>query len=356
MDREATATEHKSATVMMKAVRFHEYGGPEVLNYEEAPKPELKFGEALVRVKAASINHIDLWAQKGIYYRPSLPHIPGSDAAGIVEEVKDSDSSLVGRRVIVYPTLACFHCKFCIEGNHNLCTSYKTLGAHVDGSYAECIAVPIKNLIGMPDRLKFEEAAAIPLTFTTAYHMLVDRAKVQPNETVLVLGAGAGVGVAAIRIASFLGAKVIATSSTEEKLRKAHRIGAELTVNYAEEGWADEVMRATNNKGVDVVIDHVGAATFAKGINCLAKNGRLVTCGVTTGNEATINIREIFMSQRSILGSVSGTMRDFLAVTKLAAEGKIKPVLDSVYRLRDARKAQERLLSRESFGKIVLVP
>ena len=356
MEKEAIETKQQSGNAIMKAVRFHEYGGPEVLSYEEAPKPELKFGEALVKVKAASVNHIDLWAQKGIYYQPSLPHIPGSDVAGIVEEVKDGDTSLTGRKVIAYPTLACFHCKFCIEGNHNLCTSYKTLGVHVNGSYSEYVAVPVKNLVAIPERLKFEEAAAMPLTFTTAYHMLVDRAKVQPNETVLVLGAGAGVGVAAIRIASFLGAKVIATSSTEEKLRKAQKIGAELAINYTHEGWMDEVMQATNNKGVDVVIDHTGAATFAKGIKCLAKNGRLVTCGVTTGNEATINIREIFMSQRSILGSVSGTMRDFLAVTRLAAEGKIKPVIDSAYSLKDAGKAQERLLSRESFGKIVLVP
>ncbi len=353
---EATEVRQQATASTMKAVRFHEYGGPEVLNYEEAPKPSLNFGEALVRVKAASINHLDLWVEKGGYYKTALPHIPGTDAAGVVEEVKDGDSSLVGRKVMAYPIMACFHCKYCIEGSHNLCTSYRTLGAQLDGSYSEYIAVPVKNLIGIPDRLKFEEAAAMPLTFTTAHHMLVDRAKVHPNETVLVLGAGAGVGVAAIQIASFLGAKVIATSSTEEKLRKAERIGAELAINYAEEGWTDEVMQATNNKGVDVVIDHVGAATFAKSMKCLAKNGRLVTCGVTTGSEATINIRELFMSQRSILGSVTGTMKDFLAITKMAAEGKIKPVIDSVYRLKDARKAQERLLSRQSFGKIVLVP
>lgn len=352
-----TQAEAKSASKeKMKAVRFYEFGGPEVLSYEEVPKPATCFGEALVTVKAASINHIDLWVEKGSYYKPSLPHIPGSDAAGVVEEVKDGDPSLAGRKVMVYPVLACFHCRFCIEGNHNLCTNYKTLGAQIDGSYAEYITVPIKNLISIPERLKFEEAAALPLTFTTAYHMLVDRAKVQPNETVLVLGAGAGVGVAAIQLASFLGTNVIATSSNDEKLRKAERIGADTAINYTEDNWVDEVMMATNNKGVDVVIDYIGTDTFAKGIKCLAKNGRLVTCGVTSGNEATLNIREVFMSQRSVLGSVAGTMRDFLAVTRLAAEGKIKPVIDSVYRLKDAKKAQERLLSRESFGKIVLVP
>lgn len=356
MEKEATETTGKSAFDTMKAVRFHEFGGPEVLSYEEAPKPKHGFGEALVRVKAASINHIDLWVEKGTYYKPELPHIPGSDAAGIVEEVKDGDPALIGRKVMAYPTLACFHCKFCIEGSHNLCNNYRTLGAHVDGSYSEYVTVPVKNLIAIPERLKFEEAAAIPLTFTTAYHMLVDRAKIQPNETVLVLGAGAGVGVAAIQIASLYGAKVIATSSSEEKLRKAGRIGADVTVNYTEDSWTEEVMLATNNKGVDVVIDHVGAATLAKGVKCLAKNGRLVTCGVTSGNEAMLNIRELFMGQRSILGSVSGTMKDFLSITKMAAEGKIKPVLDSIYRLKDARKAQERLLSRESFGKIILVP
>ncbi len=340
----------------MKAMRFHEFGGPEVLCYEDVPKPVPEFGQALVRVKAASINHIDIWAEKGVYYKPSLPHIPGSDAAGVVEEVNAGDESFIGGKVIVYPTLACFHCRLCIEGSHNLCANRKTLGAHVNGSYSEYIAVPIKNLMRMPETLKFEEAAALPLTFTTAYHMLIDRAKLQPHETVLVLGAGSGVGSAAIQIASLLGANVIATSSTEEKLRKAQRIGADAAINYTEENWVDEVMRATNNKGVDVVIDHIGAATFAKGIKCLAKNGRLVTCGVTSGNEATIDIRELFSSQRSILGSVQGTMKDFIAVAKLAADGKIKPLLDSVYQLRDAKKAQERLLSRQSFGKIVLVP
>ena len=341
---------------MMKATRFHEFGGPEVLSYEDVPRPAPDLGEALIKVKAAAINRIDIWMEKGAFYKPALPHIPGSDVAGVVEAVKDGDESLIGRKVIAYPVLACFHCRFCVEGNHNLCSNYKTLGAHTDGSYAEYVNVPIKNLMRMPANMDFDEAAAIPLTFTTAYHMLVDRAKLQPHETVLVLGAGSGVGSAAIQIASLLGANVIATSSTEEKLRKAQRIGADAAINYTEENWVDEVMLATNNKGVDVVIDHVGAATFGKSIKCLAKNGRLVSCGVTSGNEATISIRELFTAQRSILGSVQGTMKDFIAVAKLAAEGKIKPLLDSVYPLRDARKAQERLLSRQSFGKIVLVP
>ncbi|MBI2143680.1 zinc-binding dehydrogenase [Candidatus Woesearchaeota archaeon] len=340
----------------MKAVRFHEFGGPEVLCYEDVSKPVPAFGEALVRVKAASVNRIDIWVEKGNYYKPSLPHIPGADAAGVVEDVNAGDASFVGRKVIIYPTVACFHCRFCIEGSHNLCATYRTLGAQVDGTYAEYVTVPIKNLMRMPENLKFEEAAALPLTFTTAYHMLVDRAKAQPNETVLVLGAGSGVGVASIQIAELLGAKVIATSSSEEKLRKAQRIGADVVINYSEEDWIDEVLAATKNKGVDVVIDPVGAATFAKSVKCLARNGRLVTCGVTSGNEATINIRELFMAQRSILGSVSGTMKDFMTVTKLAADNKLRPVLDSAFRLKDARKAQERLLSRQSFGKIVLVP
>ncbi len=356
MDKGASETMSKSAAQTMKAMRYHEYGGPEVLNYEDAQRPVPQVGEALVRIKAASVNRIDIWAQKGSFYKPELPHIPGADAAGVVEEVRDGDSTLVGRRVMVYPILACFHCKYCIEGNHNLCANYRTLGAQVNGSYAEFITVPVKNLIGIPQSLSFEEAAAIPLTFTTAYHMLVERAKLQPNETVLVLGAGAGVGVAAIKVASFLGAKVIAATSTEDKMAKAERIGAEVAINYTEEGWINEVMLATNNKGVDVVIDHTGSANFANGVKCLAKNGRLVSCGVTTGNEAIINIRELFMSQRSILGSVTGTMKDFLTVTRLAANRKIRPVIDSAFKLKQARKAQEYLLSRKSFGKIILVP
>lgn len=340
----------------MKAVRFHEFGGPEVLTYEEAPRPVPEVGEAIVKVKAASINHIDFWAEKGSYYKPELPHIPGADVAGVVEEIKGGDTSLIGRNVMAYPVLACFHCKYCIEGNHNLCINYKTLGAQVNGSYAEYVKVPLKNLMGIPQGVSFEIAASIPLTFTTAYHMLVERAKLQPNETVLVLGAGAGVGVAAIKIASFLGAKVIAATSSEEKMLKAEKIGAERAIDYTENSWLAEVMTATKNKGVDVVIDHTGAENFTTAIRCLAKNGRLVNCGVTIGNEATINIRELFMSQRSILGSVTGTMKDFLTVTRLAASGKIKPEIDSVFKLIHARKAQERILARKTFGKVVLIP
>ncbi len=340
----------------MKAVRFHEFGGPEVLRFEDAPVPELQPGQALVRVKAASINHIDIWVEKGSYYKPSLPHIPGSDAAGIVEEIMGGDSSLVGKKVMVYTAIACFNCNFCFEGKHNLCASYKTLGSHSNGTYAEYVAVPARNLVEIPGRLGFEDAAAIPLTFTTAYHMLVDRAQLKLGETVLVPAAGSGVGVASILLAQLLGAEVIALSSSDEKLRKAEKIGAHAAINYLDDGWVDEVLRVTKGRGVDVVIDSVGASTFAKGIKCLAKNGRLVTCGVTSGNEAAIGIRELFSGQRSILGSVSGTFKDFISVVKLTEQGKIKPVIDSVYALKDAAKAQERLLSRQSFGKIVLVP
>ena len=198
----------------------------------------------------------------------------------------------------------------------------------------------------MPDSFKFKEEAALPMTFTTAYHMLVDRAATKPEETVLVLGAGSGIGSAAIHVASLLGAKENATSLAEDKLEQVQRIGADVVVNYSQDGWAEDVLAATHGRGVDVVIEHIGSATFAKSLRCLAKNGRLVTCGVTSGSYATINIRELFMAQRSILGFVTGTMKDFIAVTKLPGKGKIRPILDSVYRLKDARKAQERLLSR----------
>src|SRR3989338_158885 len=202
---------------MMKAVRFHEFGGPEVLRFEDAPVPGLQPGQALVKVKASSINHIDIWVESGNNYKPKLPHIPGADAAGIVEEVMDGDSSLVGKKVMIYTAIACFNCNFCLEGKHNLCASYKTLGSHANGSYAEYVAVPVRNLVEIPGGLSFEEAAAIPLTFTTAYHMLVDRAQLKLGETVLVPGAGSGVVVASILLARLLGAEVIALSSSEEK-------------------------------------------------------------------------------------------------------------------------------------------
>ncbi|MBI2664953.1 zinc-binding dehydrogenase [Candidatus Woesearchaeota archaeon] len=340
----------------MKAVRFHEFGGPEVLSYETVPVPQIRPGEALVRVKAASINHVDLLVEEGRLFSIQLPHIPGADVAGVVERISGagSDEGIIGKGVVAYPVLACFHCRNCVSGNHNVCLSYRYLGRDVNGSYAEYVAVPAKNLVQMPPNMSFQEAASIPVAFLTAFHMIMRKAKVQRDETVLVLGAGGGIGVASIQMAMIAGANVIAAASAEEKLKKCYALGADYTIDYSKKDLVEEVMDITGGRGVDVVIDPIGSATFSKSLASLAKNGRLVVCGITSGSQAAFNIRDVYVHQREILGTITGTMPDFLEVIRLAAERKLRPVIDSIYPLSGAAEAQKRLLSRKSFGKIVL--
>lgn len=342
----------------MKAVVFHENGEPDKLVYEEVRTPLPDEDEVLIRVKACSINHVDILVRKGIpAYNTTFPHISGCDVAGIVEAVGRNVSGInKGERVFVSPGLSCFRCAYCLSGQDNMCITYKILGAHTNGGYAEFVNVPAINVLTMPATLSFEEAASFPLAFLTAWHMLITRVELKAGQEVLVLAAGSGIGVAAIQIAKLAGAWVVAAAGRDDKLKKARALGADEVINYRRENFSNKIREFTGGKGVDVVFEHVGPETWEKSLTSLAKNGKLVTCGATSGPEAKTDLRYIFSRQLSILGSMMGTRSDLLEVTKLMEIGKLKPVIDSVFPLKDARKAQERMLERNNFGKLILVP
>ena len=340
----------------MKAIVYSEHGGPEVLRYVEVPEPHVGPQQVLVRVRACALNHLDLWLRRGL---PSmeipLPHIPGSDIAGEVAKVGEGVARVKpGERVLLAPGISCGQCEACLAGRDNFCRDYTLFGAGVDGGCAEYVVSPAVNVIPIPAKLTFEAAAAIPLVFLTAWHMLITRAQLRPGETVLVLGAGSGVGSAAIQIAKVAGARVIATAGSEAKLQKARELGAGDWIDHSKQDIAQEVKRLTNRRGVDVVFEHVGAATWEKSIRSLAPGGRLVTCGATTGYDGKIDIRYFFTRHLSILGSFMGSKAELYAVLELFERGLLKPVIDRVLPLEKCAEAHSRLENREQFGKIVL--
>lgn len=342
----------------MKAVAIVEHGGVDGLRYMDLPDPQPSAGEVIIRVRACALNHLDVWLRIGIpAYKLPLPHVPGSDVAGEVIAVGEGVTNVkVGDKVIVNPNLTCGECEWCRMGEDNLCRSFGIFGARCWGGYAEYAKAPARNLIPMPDGLTFEQAAAFPLTFLTAWHMLLTRAQLKPGERVLVLAAGSGVGVAAIQIAKLAGAFVIATAGTDKKCEKAKALGADAVINHNREAIAERVRELTDGWGVDVVFEHVGPATFEQSLRSLAKGGRIVTCGATTGPTATFDIRYLFSRQLSILGSMMGRTGELLTVVRLVGEGKLKPVIDRVFPLAEAAQAQQVIESRDFFGKLVLVP
>jgi len=342
----------------MKAIFFRQHGDAGVLEYGELPEPKLLSNSVLVRVKAVALNHLDIFVRRGW---PGLslefPHVPGSDVAGVVERVGSEVSDLkVGEAVLVNPGLSCGHCERCLLGEDNLCRSYKLLGEHVRGGYAELVAVPRQNILPKPSNLSFELAACVPLTFLTAWTMLVRKAHVKPGETVLVHAAGSGVGSAGIQIAKLLGATVITTASTQEKLNRGKELGADYLINYAQTDFLQEVKKITQRRMVDVVFEHVGTDTFEKSVACLPYGGRLVTCGATTGYEAKLDLRVLFYKQISLLGSTMGSKGDLFRILELVQQGRLRPVLDRVLPLQKAAEAQRQLESRAHFGNVVLVP
>ena len=315
----------------MKAIRIHEDGGPEVLRYEDAPDPEPGPGEVLIRLRAASLNRLDLWVRAGLPSVPK-PRILGADGAGL-------ESS--GRRVVINPG---------IEHGDRI----SVVGEHMDGTHAELIAVPDSNVYPLPDEISFEEAAAFPLVFETVYRMLVTRAALQPGEWVLVWGAGSGIGSAALVIARALGAHVVATSSTDAKLELARGLGAEVVVNHATGDVLAAVREATGGPGVDVVVEHVGEATWQTSLQAVRPHGRIAVCGATTGPNPKAALHRVWWKQLTILGSTMGTTEDFEGAFELVKSGRAKPVVDSVFPLAEARAAHERMESGANFGKIVL--
>ncbi|MFB3918047.1 MAG: zinc-binding dehydrogenase [Terriglobales bacterium] len=340
----------------MKAVRFHEFGGPEVLKYEDAPEPELRKDHVLVRVRACALNHLDLWVRKGLP-GVKLPHINGSDVSGDVAKVGEYITDLKeGQRVLLAPMVFCNHCEFCTRGVQNFCRNFTVLGNGVDGGNAEYIAVPRVNVIPIPDQLSYDDAASVPLVFLTAWHMLVGRAQIRPGHTVLVLGASSGVGSAAIQIAKLFNATVITTAGDEKKLAKARELGADHAINHYKQKISDEVKKITGRQGVDIVFEHVGKATWDESLKSMRAGGTLVTCGATTGPDAGLNINFLFGRQLSLLGSYMGTMGELYEVLKHVFSGKLKAVVDRTFPLKDAAAAHDYLQKSQMFGKVVLKP
>ncbi|HHT9125160.1 MAG TPA: zinc-binding dehydrogenase [Candidatus Brocadiia bacterium] len=340
----------------MKAVVFYEHGGVDKLKYTDVPEPEISPAEVLVRVRACAINHLDIWVRQGMPgVRIPLPHILGCEAAGEVSRVGTQVKDInVGDRVLVVPGICCGRCHYCLSGWDSLCNEYKIMGYQVHGGYAEFVKAPWENIIHISDRLSFEEWASVPLVFLTAWHMLVSRANLKVGETVLVHAAGSGVGSAAIQVAKLIGARVIATAGSAKKLDKAKELGADDVIDYTKEDFPKVVKQLTNQSGADVVFEHIGPETWQKSLASLSKGGRLVTCGATSGPTVEVDLRFLFVKQLSIFGSYMGSRKELLDVLKLVEEGKLKPVIDTTFPLKDAVKAQQRMLDRKQFGKIVL--
>ncbi len=342
----------------MKAAVIRQHGGPEVLELGELPDPVPGHGEALVRVGACALNHLDLWTRRGLPGRSvPFPHVLGNDVAGEIAGLgADAPGFSVGQRVMLSPGTSCGRCRPCLQGEDSSCRGYRILGCHVHGGYAQYVVCPLANLIPLPEGFGFEEAAAFPLVFLTAWRMLVTRARLRPGEDVLVWAAGSGVGMASIQIAKLLGARVIATAGSDRKLDQAKFLGADHVVHHHRDDVVAEVRRLTGKKGVDVVVEHVGQATWERSILALAQRGRLVTCGATSGAAASTELRYVFSRQLSLLGCYMGSKAELLEAADFFFARRLRTVVHAVLPLAEARRAHEIMEASEHFGKIVLVP
>ncbi|OFX20295.1 MAG: alcohol dehydrogenase [Anaeromyxobacter sp. RBG_16_69_14] len=342
----------------MKAIAIRMHGGLDVLRLEDLPDPEASAGRVVVRVKAVALNHLDIFVREGwAGLKLAFPHVLGADVAGVVEAIGPGVKGVApGDEVVVNPGVSCGRCRACLSGDDVMCREYSILGEHVSGGYAQKVGVPSQNVVPKPKNLSFDEAACVPLVFLTAWHALVARAGLRAGETVLVHAAGSGVGSAGIQIAKLLGATVIATAGSDAKCERARRLGADHAVNYSRQDFLTEVRRITGKRGVDVLFEHVGKATWEKSLLALARGGRLVTVGATTGYDPPTDLRHVFYRSLSILGSTMGSKGELFDVLALVEQGKLKPVLDRVLPLAEAGAAQKLLEDRAQFGKIVLNP
>lgn len=340
----------------MKAIVVHEHGDADKLILEDRPDPRPGPGEVVVAVRACALNHLDLWMRRGIP-GVKLPRIPGSDISGAVAEVgPDAEGVKAGDRVYLSPGVGCGACPACLSGRDNMCPSYNFFGVQRDGGYAEFVLAPAHRAFPIPGDLSFDEAAAFPLVFLTAYHMLITRAQVRPGEDALIMAAGSGVGTAAIQVARLSGARVIAAAGSDAKLSKAKELGADEGINYETQDLIAEVRRLTDRRGVDVVIEHTGAQRWEAIIRCVATGGRLVTCGATSGAKADLDLRHLFARQLNLLGSFMGRRTELPRVARLVGERRLRPVIDRALPLSEAREAHHLIERREQFGKVLLHP
>jgi NADPH:quinone reductase-like Zn-dependent oxidoreductase len=342
----------------MKAVLIREHGGPDVLRYEEVATPTPGANEVLIEVHAASINHIDIWARKGLpSVRFPLPLIPGCDAAGIVREVgKDVTTVKIGTRVVINPGISCGRCEFCSAGHGSQCVRFTMVGEQRNGSYAQFLAVPEHIVLPIPDDVSFEKSAAAALVYLTAWSMLIGKARLKPGEDVLILGVGGCVGVAALQIAKLAGCRVYAAAGSEAKLEKARLLGADVLINYSTCEFDSKIRELTGRRGVDVVVDYIGAETWVRSLRSVRKGGKLVTCGATTGYAPQTDLRQIFYRQLQIFGSTMGSPREFSDVMQCVFRGDLDPIIDRVLPLDQARAGHEAIEARAVFGKIILSP
>jgi NADPH:quinone reductase-like Zn-dependent oxidoreductase len=345
----------------MKATLFRQHGGPEVLEYTDFPTPEPKPGEALVRVRAAALNRMDVMVRNGWPgLKLDLPHINGADGAGEIialsplPEWGEGPGVRVGDHVAINANLGCGQCDYCLSGWDNMCRNWHLLGETVRGTYAEYICLPVRQLYKLPDDYDFHKAAAGALVYQTAWHSLITRGRLQAGETALIVGAGGGVNTASIQVAKFAGATVVVVGSSADKLAQAESLGADLLVDRSKnEEWSKAVFAATNKRGVDVVVDNVGT-TFMQSLRCLKKGGRLLTVGNSGAPRFEIDNRFVFAKHLSIIGSTMSPLKDFATIMDLIVAGKLQPVVDETFPLEEAAAAQERLWKGENFGKVTL--
>jgi len=342
----------------MKGVRIHKHGELDKLIYDDLAEPFIEPDKIKIQIKAASINHLDIWVRIGLPRLPvPLPIILGSDGAGTIIEIgSEIDEYNVGDDVLVQPGIFCRECQYCKDGKENYCLEYGILGETENGTQAEYVVLDPANVHLKPDHLTYEEAASMPLVFMTAYQMLIKRAQLQPSDTVLIYGGSSGVGSAAIQICRELGAKVIATAGNDEKCGYSEKMGAHHSLNHNQDKWLDEVKNITNQRGVNVVFEHIGSATWNQSQKILAKGGRIVTCGATTGAEVNINLAHLFMKQHSILGSTMSDIQSFNEVMNKISEQKYTPIIDKIFPMGDIRLAHKYIEERHQMGKVIIVP
>jgi NADPH:quinone reductase-like Zn-dependent oxidoreductase len=340
----------------LKAIYFEEHGGPEVLQYGDFEDPSPARGEVAIDVKATSLNHLDLFVRRGAPgIKVPLPHIPGCDASGVVADLGEGVVGFeAGDRVLMDPSITCGRCEFCIRGDASLCRSFGVIGEHMRGTSAEKLVVPAVNLVKIPGHMTFEDAAAVPMAFETAWRMMITRGRLRPGESVLILGAAAGVGTACIQIAKVSGARVLAAASSEEKLALCRELGADVVIDYRNEDFVKRAKEETNGRGVDVCVDYIGKDTWVKSLRSVVQGGRVLTCGATTGYDPATDLRHVFYRQLEIIGSTTGSKNDLEAALQFIFKGEMKPVIGKIMDLPDTAEAHRLMEAREVLGKIVI--